>query len=63
MIGRIIPKENHSVREMTLPEEYRGSGVRTSDASLAMDAMENKATVYSNDTDFSRFEALNCFNR
>jgi predicted nucleic acid-binding protein len=43
---------------MELLERTMGSGGLVSDAVLAVHALENRATLYSNDSDFSRFPGL-----
>jgi hypothetical protein len=58
----LIPQTDHSMKVITLLEKCHGSGTLTSDASLAVYAMENRATLYSNDSDFSRFNGLKWIN-
>ncbi|MEM1222057.1 MAG: TA system VapC family ribonuclease toxin [Verrucomicrobiota bacterium] len=55
----ILPLENHTNSVVQLLEQSHSSGQLTSDASLAVYAIENRATLYSNDADFARFPGLN----
>ncbi|MGB0743507.1 MAG: TA system VapC family ribonuclease toxin [Opitutales bacterium] len=54
----LLPLENHSVRVLSLLEASQSGGQLTSDASLAVYAIENRATLFSNDSDFARFPGL-----
>ena len=54
----ILPKTNHTARVFDLLRRCGASGQLTSDASLAIYAIEHRATLYSNDADFSRFPGL-----
>ncbi|MGC9452564.1 MAG: TA system VapC family ribonuclease toxin [Oceanipulchritudo sp.] len=54
----LLPKENHSQQVFELLKASHASGQLTSDASLAIHAIENRATLYSNDADFARFPGL-----
>jgi len=55
----LLPSENHSEQVLSLMERAGVSGQLTSDASLAVYAMANRATLCSNDADFARFPGLN----
>ncbi|MGJ8652678.1 MAG: TA system VapC family ribonuclease toxin [Opitutaceae bacterium] len=54
----LLPSEDHSVKVFDLMERSGVSGQLTSDASLAVYAMEGRATLCSNDSDFARFSGL-----
>ena len=54
----LLPTENHSVKVLSLLGRSGASGQLASDASLAIYAMESRATLFSNDADFARFPGL-----
>ncbi len=54
----LIPAPNHFEQVMNLMDAAMGSGALVSDAVLAAYAIQNRATLYSNDADFSRFAGL-----
>lgn len=54
----LLPQENHSTQVLELLERSQSSGQLTSDASLAVYAIQNRATLCSNDSDFARFHGL-----
>lgn len=54
----IHPGERFAGIYLGILEQLGTGGNLTSDAHLAALAMENQATLHSNDTDFSRFEGL-----
>lgn len=54
----LLPQEDHMVKVLDLMERSGASGQLTSDASLAIYAIESRATLYSNDSDFARFPGL-----
>jgi toxin-antitoxin system PIN domain toxin len=54
----LIPAPNHFEQVMNLMNAAMASGALVSDAVLAAYAIQNRATLYSNDTDFSRFAGL-----
>ena len=54
----LIPSPNHFEQVMDLMNGAMGSGALVSDATLAAYAIQNRATLYSNDADFSRFAGL-----
>jgi len=54
----LLPKEDHFKQTMQILAETMGSGALVSDASLAVHAMENRATLCTNDADFARFKGL-----
>jgi hypothetical protein len=54
----LLPDEDHATQVISLMERAGASGALTSDASLAVHAIENRATLYSNDADFARFPGL-----
>ncbi len=56
------PGADHFQRVMQLMERSNSVGRVLSDAVLAAHAMENRATLHSNDTDFARFEGLDWIN-
>jgi len=58
----LLPMEDHFARTMDLLAETMGSGTLVSDASLAVYAMHNRATLCTNDTDFARFKGLVWYN-
>ena len=53
-----LPKEDHASKVLDLMQRAGASGALTSDASLAVHAMENRATLCTNDSDFARFPGL-----
>jgi toxin-antitoxin system PIN domain toxin len=55
----LLPSENHCEQVLSLMERASASGQLTSDASLAVYAIANRATLCSNDADFARFPGLN----
>ena len=55
----LLPSEKHTGDVIKLLVQSRSSGQLTSDASLAVYAIHNRATLCSNDTDFARFPGLN----
>lgn len=54
----LLPREDHTTKVIDLMERAGVSGALTLDASLAVHAIENRATLCSNDADFSRFPGL-----
>ncbi len=54
----LIPAADHFNRVMNLMEKAMGSGALISDAVLAAYAIESRATLYTNDSDFVRFPGL-----
>ena len=54
----LLPQENHSAEVIKLLERSQSLGQLTSDASLAVYAIENRAMLCSNDADFARFPGL-----
>ncbi len=54
----LVPAPNHFGQVMDLMAGAMGSGALVSDAVLAAYAIQNRATLYSNDADFSRFAGL-----
>jgi len=54
----LLPQTDHTVKVLELMQRAVVSGQLTSDASLAVYAIENRATLCSNDADFARFPAL-----
>jgi toxin-antitoxin system PIN domain toxin len=58
----LIPAPNHFEQVMNLMAAAMGSGALVSDAVLAAYAIQNRATLYSNDADFSRFAGLSWTN-
>lgn len=54
----LLPTPNHWQVVMELMAGAQASGALLSDAVLAAYAIENRATLYSNDADFSRFAKL-----
>lgn len=54
----LLPSENHPSEVIRLLEQSRSSGQLTSDASLVVYAIQNRATLCSNDSDFARFPRL-----
>lgn len=54
----LIPAPNHFEQVMNLMTAAMGSGGLVSDAVLVAYAIQNRATLYSNDADFSRFPGL-----
>jgi toxin-antitoxin system PIN domain toxin len=54
----LTPAPNHVGQVMDLMEGAMGSGTLVSDAVLAAYAIQNRATLCSNDADFSRFAGL-----
>ncbi len=62
LVTVLLPETDHAERVFQLLEQCGGSGILTSDASLAVYAMRHRATIYSNDADFARFPGLQCRN-
>ena len=58
----LIPGPDHFEEVMDLMRKSNSSGKILSDAVLANYAIANRATLYSNDSDFSRFEGLKWVN-
>jgi uncharacterized protein len=58
----LLPRENHVEKVLALMERAGVGGQLTSDASLAVYAMDNRATLCSNDGDFARFPGLSFVN-
>jgi toxin-antitoxin system PIN domain toxin len=58
----LLPGAEHFRKTMELMELAMGSGALVSDASLAVHAMENRATLCTNDSDFARFPGLSWCN-
>jgi uncharacterized protein len=58
----LVPGARHFDRVMTLMGQAMASGALLSDAILAAYAIEHRATLCSNDADFSRFTGLNWVN-
>jgi len=58
----LIPGPNHYATVMSLMEDSHSAGRVLSDAVLAAYAMENRATLYSNDSDFARLDGLSWVN-
>ena len=58
----LLPREDHTQRVFALLAQSGASGQVTSDASLAVYAIEHRATLCSNDGDFARFPGLNWHN-
>ena len=58
----LLPGPDHFLRVMNLMETTNSIGRILSNASLAAYAIENRATLFSNDSDFSRFKDLNWLN-
>ena len=54
----LTPKGNHFNMVMELMRKSMSSGALLSDAILAAYAIENRATLFTNDDDFSRFHGL-----
>ena len=54
----LLPREDHVSKVLELMAETMGSGALFSDASLAVHAIRNRATLCTNDTDFARFRGL-----
>lgn len=54
----LLPREDHAAKVIDLMQCVGASGALASDASLAVHAMENRATLCSNDADFARFPGL-----
>lgn len=54
----LLPQENHSVKVLHLLEASQSGGQLATDASLAVYAIENRARLCSNDSDFARFPGL-----
>lgn len=55
----LTPPADHFAKVINLVAQAMGSGTLVSDAVLASYAIENRAVLYTNDVDFSRFPALN----
>lgn len=58
----LLPAANHTRRVLALMSDCGLSGQLTSDASLAVYAIENRATLCSSDGDFARFPGLRWHN-
>jgi toxin-antitoxin system PIN domain toxin len=58
----LLPGPTHFLRVLDLMEAARVTGATLSDAILAAHAIENRATLFSNDADFSRFPGLRWHN-
>jgi len=58
----ILPQVDHTEKVIQLLERSQSSGQLTSDASLAVYAIENRAVLCSNDSDFARFPGLDWTN-
>lgn len=58
LVRVLIPKEDHILKVLDLMNRSRVAGAIVSDASLAVYAIEHRATLCTNDTDFSRFPGL-----
>jgi len=54
----LLPQEDHVLKVMSLMEQSATSGQLASDASLAVYAIESRAILCSNDSDFARFPGL-----
>ncbi len=54
----LLPGEGHAVKVIDLMERAGASGALASDASLAIHAIEHRATLCTNDADFARFPGL-----
>ena len=54
----LLPQEDHVLKVMAFMERSATSGQLASDASLAVYAIESRATLCSNDSDFARFPGL-----
>lgn len=54
----LLPGPGHFKQVMDLMTGAMGSGALVSDAALAAYAIQNRATLHSNDADFSRFAGL-----
>ncbi|MBE2181153.1 MAG: PIN domain-containing protein [Chthoniobacterales bacterium] len=54
----LLPGEDHAAKVFDLMGRAGASGALTSDASLAVHAIENRATLCTNDADFARFPSL-----
>jgi len=54
----LLPGPDHTEKVLKLMRGCQASGALMSDASLAVYAMENRATLFTNDADFSRFAEL-----
>ncbi|MEM0967213.1 MAG: TA system VapC family ribonuclease toxin [Verrucomicrobiota bacterium] len=55
---KLLPKEDHVAKVFDLMKKSEVSGQLTSDATLAVYAIEARATLCSNDSDFARFPEL-----
>ena len=58
----LLPRENHIKKVLALMERAGVGGQLASDASLAVYAMDNRATLCTNDADFVRFPGLSFVN-
>jgi toxin-antitoxin system PIN domain toxin len=58
----LAPPADHFAKVMALVTSAMGAGALISDAVLASYAIENRAVLYTNDADFSRFPKLNSRN-
>ncbi|HIL69462.1 MAG TPA: PIN domain-containing protein [Verrucomicrobia bacterium] len=54
----LTPNANHFPRVMNLMTDAMATGALLSDAILASYAIENRACLYTNDSDFARFSSL-----
>lgn len=54
----LLPKEDHACKVLDLMQRAGVSGALASDASLAVHAIEHRATLCTNDSDFARFPGL-----
>ena len=57
-VRALVPSAQHFARVMDLMTTAMASGSVLSDAILAAHAMENRATLFTNDADFARFPGL-----
>ncbi len=58
----LVPGADHFAKVLDLTQRAMGRGPLISDATLAVYALENRATLHSNDTDFARFPELDWVN-
>jgi hypothetical protein len=61
-LGILQLSDNAPSRFFDLLEEAGSGGNLTTDALIALHAMEYSATIYSNDLDFKRFAGVRCIN-
>ena len=54
----LLPDPEHAARVLNLMRSAKGRGALISDAVLASYAIANRATLFSNDSDFARFPEL-----